>query len=190
MPPGSIRHNRCRRRRRLNPPNPTAAGLNGLVGDRMLGARAASPHVALLKERKPTMLDSELIGVEVAAWDRPGYKPLIRSAGDWMAALMNGTPDSWRVPDKVEAHPRTAELFVLVAGRAMLITAGNGETPGAIQQVAMRPNVLYNVKAGTWHASPMSPDATFVIIEKTGTDEGGSVYAPLSAEQQAAIRLE
>ena len=136
------------------------------------------------------MADSELIGVEVAAWDRPGYKPLIRSAGDWMAALMNGTADSWRVPDRLEAHRQTDELFVLVAGKAMLILAGRGETPGAIQQVAMKPNVLYNVKAGTWHASPMSPEATFVIVEKTGTDVGGSVYAPLSEQQQAAIRLE
>ena len=128
-------------------------------------------------------------GVEITSHDGPGYKPLIRSGGDWMVAIMNGQADSWKVPESIEKHPATDELFVLTAGRAMLITAGSGEKPGKIEQVQMQPNVLYNVKAGVWHVSPQSPDATFIIIEATGTEIDGSVRAPLSDQQQAAIKM-
>lgn len=135
------------------------------------------------------MSDATLNGVDVAAHDAPGYKPLIRSGGDWMAAIMNGTETSWRVPETIEKHPGTDELFVLLSGRAMMIVAGADDQPGEIAQAEMVPNVLYNVKAGVWHATPQSPDARFLIIERTGTEIDGSVRAPLSAAQQAAINL-
>jgi ureidoglycolate hydrolase len=136
------------------------------------------------------MNEREAHGLEIAAHDAPGYKPLIRSGGDWMAALMNGTANSWRVPQRIEKHPATDELFVLLAGRGVLIVAGDGDAPAEVQQVEMKRHVLYNVKAGVWHASPMSPDGRFLIIEKTGTEVGGSVYAPLTDAQKAAIRLQ
>ena len=41
-----------------------------------------------------------------------------------MAAIVNGTPDSWRAPEEIEVHPNTDELFVLVTGRACLLMGG------------------------------------------------------------------
>ena len=131
----------------------------------------------------------KLAGVDLAAHDAPGYKPLLVSDGDWMAAIMNGTKTSWTVPTLIEHHPKTDELFVLVAGRAMMIVAGRGKEPGRIRCVEMKRNVLYNVKAGTWHATPMTPRARFIIIERTGTNKTGSFTRPLSAAQRSAIRL-
>jgi ureidoglycolate hydrolase len=135
------------------------------------------------------MKTMKLGGVDTAAHDAPGYKPLLVSDGDWMAAIMNGTRTSWTVPTLIEHHPKTDELFVLVAGRAMLIAAGRGKHPGRVRCVEMKRNVLYNVKAGTWHATPMTPRARFIIIERTGTDKTGSFSEPLSAAQRSAIRL-
>jgi ureidoglycolate hydrolase len=131
----------------------------------------------------------QLIGVETAAHGGPGYRPLLESDGEWMAALMNGTPTSWVVPTEIEHHPHTDELFVLLAGEALLIVAGNGSAPGEIQQVAMEPFVLYNVKAGTWHATPMKEGARFLIIERTGTNIDGSFLVPLTEAQRAAVKL-
>ena len=128
-------------------------------------------------------------GIDAAAHDAPGYKPLLVSDGDWMAAIMNGTRTSWRVPTLIEHHPKTDELFVLVAGRAMLVAAGRGKEPGRVRCVEMKRNVLYNVKAGTWHATPMTPRARFIIIERTGTDKTGTFTRPLFAAQRSAIRL-
>jgi mannose-6-phosphate isomerase-like protein (cupin superfamily) len=135
------------------------------------------------------MTEDAIPGVEVRGHDGPGYLPLIESGGDWMAALMNGTKDSWSVPDIMEQHPDTDELFVLVSGRAYMIVAGNGPMPGKIVQREMKRNVLYNVKAGTWHINPMTRDATFVIIEKTGTNINGSVVVDLSEEQKRTIEI-
>ena len=136
------------------------------------------------------MAKQRIRGVEIQGHNGPGYKPLIESGGDWMAAVMNGTPASWSVPGVIEQHPNTDELFVLVSGRAYMVVAGNGEKPGRISQHEMQLNVLYNVKAGTWHVNPMTPDARFVIIEKTGTNvDGTSSLVPLTPAQRRAIRI-
>ncbi len=130
-----------------------------------------------------------LVGVDIAQHWEPGYKPLLVSDGDWMMALMNGTPTSWEVPAEIEQHPRTDELFVLLTGRAVLITAASGEQPGKVEWLEMQPRTLYNVKAGTWHATPMAPDAQFLIIERTGTNVDGSFLVKLTTEQRAAVAL-
>jgi len=136
------------------------------------------------------MRTQKIPGVEIAGHTGPGYKPLLESSGDWMAAIMNGSATSWSVPDIIEQHAGTDELFVLVAGRAYMIVAGNGPEPGAIVQQEMQRHVLYNVKAGTWHINPMTQDATFVIIEETGTNIDGSREVNLTAAQRKAIRIE
>jgi ureidoglycolate hydrolase len=128
-------------------------------------------------------------GVDTAEHHEPGYKALLVSSGDWMAALMNGTDTSWQVPAEMEQHPYTDELFILLSGRALLVTAGSGPQPGRMCQLEMRPHVLYNVKVGTWHATPMTGDAQFAIVERTGTNGDGSVLAALTPEQQQAISL-
>ncbi len=128
-------------------------------------------------------------GVEIAEHHAPGYKALLVSTGDWMAALMNGTDTSWQVPVEIEQHPYTDELFILLSGRALLITAGSGPQPGPTHQLEMRPHVLYNVKVGTWHATPMTRDAQFAIVERTGTNGDGSVLVALTPEQQQAITI-
>lgn len=128
-------------------------------------------------------------GVDIAGHKLPGYKPLLDSNGDWLAALMNGTKNSWSVPDIIEQHAGTDELFVLVSGKAYMIVAGNGNMPGRIIQHKMVRNVLYNVKAGIWHTTPMSEDATFVIVEKKGTNIGGSRVVKLSDEQKKSITI-
>lgn len=129
-----------------------------------------------------------LPGVDIADTREPGYHPLIESDGDWIAAVLNGSPDSWAAPDLIEQHPHTDELFVLVAGRARLFVAGQAGQPGALQQVEMRRNVLYNVKKSVWHATPMSSDAKLLIIERNPKGVTGFTNRqPLTAEQKAAL---
>ena len=135
------------------------------------------------------MRTSRLRGVDILEHKAPGYQPLIWSDGNWMAALMNGTGTSWSIPAQIEQHPRTDELFVLVAGRAVMVVAGNACKPGKIQQVAMQRQVLYNVRAGTWHITPMTKNAKLVIIERKGTNVNGSILVDLSARQRQAIKI-
>jgi len=133
--------------------------------------------------------DPMIPGVDIPDCDHAGYKPVLVSDGDWMIAVMNGTEDSWRVPAKLEKHPDTDELFVLVAGRAVMVSGGGGERPGSITCAEMTSNVPYLVRAGTWHATVPTPGARFIIVERTGTNIGGSVAAELTDEQMSQIAL-
>lgn len=132
--------------------------------------------------------DPQIPGVDIAATNQPGYHPLIESDGDWIAAVLNGSLNSWAAPDLIEQHPPTDELFVLVAGRARLIIAGDGKHPGPLQQIEMQRNVLYNVKKSVWHATPMSSDAKLLIIERNPKGVTGFTNRqPLTAAQKANL---
>ena len=130
-------------------------------------------------------------GVDIAEYDGPGYKALLETDGDWIAALMNGTPDSWAAPALLEKHNLTDELFVLVSGQGCLVLGGDGEQLGELDVLPMKQGTLYNVKRGTWHANPMTPDGKMVIIERNpkGIEKGFTTRVDLTAEQREAIRL-
>ena len=71
-----------------------------------------------------------------------------------------------------------------------MVSAGDGESPGPLRQDEMQLNVPYLVRAGIWHATPMTTDARFIIVERTGTEkEGGSILVDLTSEQLAGLRL-
>ena len=125
-------------------------------------------------------------GVVIAEFNGPSYKPVIQSDADWMAAVMNGEKDSWRMPERIEKHLNSDELFVLLAGKALMITGGYGEEPGKINVLRMKKNLLYNVKAGTWHATPMGKDGKFLIIERKDTR---TRRVPLTPTQKKTIKL-
>ncbi len=136
------------------------------------------------------MDDPLLPGVDRARHDEPGYRALLHTDGDWIAALMNGTPESWAPPPRFEKHPYTDELFVLLRGRARMVVAGDGSAPGTVVQADLEPGILYLVRRGVWHATPMSEDAAFVIIERDPAGiEGFTERVPLSDEQRRAVRI-
>jgi len=130
-----------------------------------------------------------LPGVDIADHSGAGYKALLKTDGDWIAAIKNGTPDSWKIPSEIDTHPDTDELFVLVSGRGVLMTAGRGAKPGKMSVAEMKKFVLYNVKAGTWHVNSLSPDAKFIIVERGGKFLESSKRVKLKQAQQDAIRV-
>lgn len=129
--------------------------------------------------------------VAVAEHEAPGYKALLETDGDWIAALMNGGPDSWSVPARLEKHNLTDELFVLVAGKGCLVIGGNNEHPDTLSVLPMKRGVLYNVKRGTWHANPMTADGKMVIVERNpkGLEADFTTREELSETQRATISL-
>ena len=116
----------------------------------------------------------------------PGYAAVIDSDLDWIAAVINGgSPAVSLTPQKTLAyHPDTDEVFLLTRGKNALLVAPPGEEVKEVTVLPMEPNVAYNVKRGTWHASVMSEDATMLVAE--GRDPA-SVTVSLTPRQVSAI---
>ena len=97
-----------------------------------------------------------------------GYLPLVFSA-DWQVAVLNwesGMENAVRLKT-VERHLCTDEVFVLVRGRAALITL----SAPVFTITDLQAGLIYNVKSGVWHTLLASRDASMIIVEKRDTHQ-------------------
>jgi len=119
--------------------------------------------------------------LEIREFTGIGYKPLI-DYGTWRVAFLRYIDEL--IPDRierVERHNETDEVFVLLAGQAVLFI-GDGDTQvTGLTPLVMEPGKLYNVKRRAWHAVVLSLDATILLVENCDTSQTNSDYAPLSA---------
>jgi ureidoglycolate hydrolase len=125
--------------------------------------------------------------LEVREHNVPDYKPLI-DFQSWRVALMNYTSDL--LPEKInqmQKHTETDEVFVLLAGRCILILGEGDEAVKKVHAVDMELNKLYNVKRGVWHSHTFSTDAKVLIVENRDTVDANSPFVRLSAEQQKQV---
>jgi hypothetical protein len=125
--------------------------------------------------------------LEIEEWRGEGYKPVV-DFGTWRTAVCNWSDKD--LPENVEAmqkHMETDEVFVLLAGSCVLLTADGTDAPGAIEAESMLPLKAYNVKKGTWHGHCMSRDASLLIVENRDTGAANSATAPLSRAQRGLV---
>jgi ureidoglycolate hydrolase len=126
--------------------------------------------------------------IQIGQYSGSGYRSLV-SFGQWRVAVLNYLEELQ--PDKVlsmERHNATDEVFVILAGKAMLVIGGNldeVQTPGFYP---MEIGKTYNVKCHTWHTVMMSHNAQLLIIENDDTSTENSEYLSLSTEVQVVIR--
>ena len=122
--------------------------------------------------------------LEIRAYDGDGYQPIV-DYGAWRVAILRSHPEL--EPDAIttmQRHDETDEVFVLLAGRCMLLL-GEGEARiDAIHAVDMHPLKAYNIKRGVWHTHTLSCDATVLIIENRDTDASNSPLMALTDLQR------
>lgn len=126
-------------------------------------------------------MDSNL--VEITFNKDPGYKPLVYFER-WRVAILNDDPEQFR-KEKVhflERHNETDEVFVLLSGECTLLVGGLGECPGAIEEVVMEPNKIYNVRKSVWHNLIGSEGFAVLIVENADTSKENSEYFTVSME--------
>ena len=113
-------------------------------------------------------------GLEIYSYTEPGFKPLI-NFGSWRVACSNG-PSVYQRKEvtSLSRHLETDEVFVLVKGSCLLLTAGNGEVPGEVTKTWMELGKMYNVTQCTWHGSILLPGATVMIVENRDTKSQNS----------------
>jgi ureidoglycolate hydrolase len=126
--------------------------------------------------------------IQIGQYSGPGYQPLV-AFGQWRVAVLNYMDELQ--PDRIssmERHNATDEVFVILAGKAMLVIGGNLEkvhTPGFFP---LEMGKTYNLKCHTWHTVMMSCNAQLLIIENDDTSTENSEYLTLSNEVKAVIQ--
>lgn len=99
-----------------------------------------------------------------------GFFPVM-SDNDWQIAILNylDTQDIANI-NRIEVHNNTDEAFILLSGRAVLITATVDNT--TVQNwyaVQMQAKIVYNIPKTVWHNVMMERDSTIIIVEKNNT---------------------
>ena len=125
-------------------------------------------------------LDKNLL--EICEFTGIGYQPLI-DFGAWRVAILNYIDEL--IPAeiaRVERHNETDEVFVLLAGQAVLFLGEGNPQVVALHPQVMKPRKMYNVKRGAWHCVVLSRDASILLVENCDTGAENSDYAPLNAD--------
>lgn len=108
--------------------------------------------------------------LEIKEFSGEGYAPLIAYNG-WLVAVVNACE---RLLEenicKVERHPESDEVFVLLEGEAVL-HVGMERT-----RVPLETGKFYNVRHGEWHAISLTPGSKVAIVENDGTGVENSEY--------------
>jgi mannose-6-phosphate isomerase-like protein (cupin superfamily) len=113
-------------------------------------------------------------GLEIFTHAEPGFKPMV-NFGEWRTAISNGSPVYERKEiSSFSRHHETDEVFILIKGSCLLLTAGNGAAPDKVTKTWMESGKMYNVTKGTWHGSIQLPDTTVMIVENRDTGHHNS----------------
>lgn len=121
--------------------------------------------------------------IEQYTHEGEGYNPfLIRP--QWQVAILNYAPaEALEAIEKLDIHHHTDEVFVLLAGKSVLIAASIQNHIIAYHTVDMQPGVVYNVPCGVWHKIAMHEGARVCIIENPNTHLGDFEFYNLSVPQ-------
>ena len=107
-------------------------------------------------------------GIEILEHNGEGFSKVV-CFGAWRVAMINY---SERFEEKnlnlLERHMLTDEVFVLLEGKAILVSDK--------KRYEMEKNKLYNVKKEVWHAIALSKDAKVLIVENIETGKENSEY--------------
>ncbi len=120
--------------------------------------------------------------LEICEFNGIGYKPVV-DYGAWRVAILNYIDEL--IPaeiGRVERHNETDEVFVLLAGQAVLFMGEGDAEVVALHAQVLEARKMYNVKRGAWHCVVLSRDASILLVENRDTGSANSDYAPLNTQ--------
>lgn len=126
--------------------------------------------------------------MEEYAYTGIGFKPLVVYKS-WRVAILNYIDEI--KPENIhrmERHPETDEVFLLIHGGGILFLGEGEPEVKKLYAKKMTPGVIYNVKPHTWHTVVLSQDASVLIVENADTKEANSEYCELDNEQREYIQ--
>lgn len=126
--------------------------------------------------------------LEVKTFEGQGFQPLV-SYGSWRVAALRYMDEI--APDRIdsmERHTATDEVFILVAGKGMLILGGNDTLVTHAQMVEMKIGDVYNIKKNTWHTIVLSQNAKVILVENDDTGKDNSHYHLINRDLQVSLQ--
>lgn len=117
-----------------------------------------------------------------------GYHPFLIRDG-WQVAQLN-----YDINQKVEntkrldVHNHTDEVFILLKGTAVLITATINDNQPQFGLELMKPGITYNIPQKTWHNIAMEKGCSVIIVEKSNTHVNDFEFFQLKEEKQLELR--
>lgn len=104
--------------------------------------------------------------------DQQGFSPLLIT-NNWQVALIN-YDECFDIKNvkSIDIHFKTDEVFVLLEGRAVLITAEQKEGSYRFFTEEMEKGKIYNVPVNTWHNIVLLPETKVLIVEDKNSHIG------------------
>ena len=83
---------------------------------------------------------------------------------------------------------QTDEQFILVQGKAVLLTASRENDAFKIDVIPMEPNKVYNVLQGTWFNTITQKDTKLIYVQDAGTTTENSEYCDMTEVELSMVR--
>ncbi len=118
--------------------------------------------------------------ITVSTHSESGFCPVVRNS-QFLCAFI--TPSPMYALGKVtemKRHNDTDEVFVLLSGKAVLLTRDDAKEKCLVTQLSS--GTAYTVKAGTWHYLALSDDGKVFVTESGSIDPCNTDKADVSSE--------
>lgn len=117
-----------------------------------------------------------------------GFHPFIIRDG-WQVALLNYIGDQ-HIDNikKIDVHFETDEIFILINGEAVLISAAIENDNVEFRTELMKQGIVYNIPKSVWHNVAMREGSEILIVEKSNTHLGDYEFYYLTKEQISQLR--
>lgn len=126
--------------------------------------------------------------IELYQYESEGYDPSLISEG-WQVAFLNyAEAESLERIDKLDIHYKTDEVFILLAGKAVLIAADIKDDEIKYDLIDMQPGIIYNIPKNTWHKIAMYQGSKVCIVERDNTHVSDFEFYDLSVEKQLELQ--
>ena len=125
--------------------------------------------------------------IDITSYDGEGYQPLVHFES-WRCAVLRYIDELELENLKdMQKHDETDELFILLEGKCVLFTGGQGDELNDFDAIDMEPLKIYNVKKGTFHTHTLKENSTVLIVENDNTYDCNSPKIFLNEEQKAIL---
>ena len=127
--------------------------------------------------------------IETYATTEEGYHPFLIREG-WQVAQLNYI-ESQHINniDKIEVHHKTDEVFVLLKGKAVLITVTRTDGVLRFSTEVMKPHITYSIPKNVWHNIAMEKGSQVLIVEQSNTHLNDVDYIKLNTVQQQELKI-
>ncbi|PKQ64845.1 hypothetical protein BZG02_03055 [Labilibaculum filiforme] len=117
-----------------------------------------------------------------------GYHPFLIREG-WQVAQLNAD-ENQKIENitRLDVHFHTDEVFLLLKGEVVLITASIQDNKPKYELELMQAGVTYNIPKNTWHNIAMQEGSEVIIIEKSNTHLADFEFHNLSENELVELR--